>query len=42
LGLGIERDRFFEARGPISAHIEAARKDERIVEGIEVKGGGAP
>jgi len=42
LGLGIERDRFFEARGPISAYIEAARKDERIVEDIEIKGGGAP
>jgi hypothetical protein len=42
LGLGIERDRFFEARGPISAYIEAARKGERIVEDIEVKEGGAP
>ena len=42
LGLGIERDRFFEARGPISAYIEAARKDDRIVEDIEVKKGGAP
>ena len=34
LGLGIERDRYFEARGPISAYITAASKAERIVEDI--------
>jgi hypothetical protein len=34
LGLGIERDRYFEARGPISAYIAAAYKAERIVEDI--------
>jgi hypothetical protein len=34
LGLGIERDRYFEARGPISAYIAAANKAERIVEDI--------
>jgi hypothetical protein len=34
LGLGIERDRFFVARGPISAYIDAANKAERIVEDI--------
>jgi hypothetical protein len=43
LGLRIERDLYFEARGPISAYIEAARKAERIVEDIDlldaVKGG---
>jgi hypothetical protein len=34
LGLGIERDFYFEARGPISAYIAAANKAERIVEDI--------
>jgi hypothetical protein len=34
LGLGIERDLYFEARGPISAYISAANKAERIVEDI--------
>jgi Protein of unknown function (DUF2958) len=44
-GLGIERDRHFTARGPISAYIRAADKAERIVENIKVKDdvkGGAP
>jgi hypothetical protein len=43
LGLGIERDLYFKARGPISTYIEAASKAGRIVENIEaqddVKGG---
>jgi hypothetical protein len=43
LGLGIELDVYFKARGPISAYIEAASKADRIVENIEaqdvVKGG---
>ena len=34
LGLGIERDRFFVARGPISAYITAANEAGRIVENI--------
>jgi Protein of unknown function (DUF2958) len=34
LGLGIERDFYFEARGPISAYIAAANKAERITEDI--------
>jgi hypothetical protein len=34
LGFGIERDRYFEARGPISAYIDAANEAERIVEDI--------
>jgi Protein of unknown function (DUF2958) len=34
LGLGIERDLYFEARGPMSAYIAAATKAERIVEDI--------
>lgn len=34
LGLGIERDRYFEAHGPISAYIAAAGKAERIIEDI--------
>jgi hypothetical protein len=34
LGLGIERDFYFEARGPISAYIAAATKAERITEDI--------
>jgi len=34
-GLGIERDPYFEARGPISAYIEAAKKAGCIVETIE-------
>jgi Protein of unknown function (DUF2958) len=45
LGLGIERDLHFKARGPISAYIEAARKADRIVEDIDVSNavnGGAP
>ena len=45
LGLGIERDLYFKARGPISAYIEAANKADRIVENIEVQDdvkGGAP
>jgi hypothetical protein len=45
LGLGIERDLHFEARGPISAYIEAARKAGGIVETIgapeDMKGGAA-
>jgi hypothetical protein len=32
LGLGIERDLHFKARGPISAYINAASKASRIVE----------
>ena len=43
LGLGSERDLYFQARGPISTYIEAASKADRIVENIEaqddVKGG---
>jgi hypothetical protein len=41
LGLGIERDLYFEARAPISAYIDAAAKADRIVENIDtaVKGG---
>ena len=45
LGLGIERDLYFKARGPISAYIDAAAKADRIVENIEVQDdvkGGAP
>jgi hypothetical protein len=45
LGLGIERDLYFKARGPISAYIEAASKADRIVENIEAQDGvkgGAP
>jgi hypothetical protein len=45
LGLGIERDLHFKARGPISVYIEAARKAGCIVETItaqEDKKGGAP
>jgi Protein of unknown function (DUF2958) len=34
LGLGIERDLYFEARGPISAYIAAANEAERIIEDI--------
>src|ERR1700761_3661991 len=34
LGLGIERDLWFTAKGPISAYIVAADKAERIVEDI--------
>jgi DUF2958 family protein len=36
LGLGIERDLYFEARGPISAYIAAANEAERIIEDIDV------
>ena len=32
LGLGIERDLYFKARGPISVYAEAARAARRIVE----------
>jgi hypothetical protein len=41
LGLGIERDLYFEPRGQISAYIDAAAKADRIVENIDaaVKGG---
>jgi hypothetical protein len=45
LGLGIERDLHFEARGPISAYIAAATKAGGIVETIDVQEGvkgGAP
>jgi hypothetical protein len=45
LGLGIVRDLYFTARGPISAYIEAANKADRIVENIDVQDdvkGGAP
>ena len=45
LGLGIERDLHFEARGPISAYIDAAAKAGGIVERLDtqegVKGGDA-
>src|ERR1700727_1512216 len=34
-GLGIERDLHFEARGPISAYIEAPKQAGRIVEPID-------
>jgi hypothetical protein len=34
LGLGIERDRYFTARGPISAYIAAANKEGRIVDSL--------
>jgi hypothetical protein len=34
LGLGIERDRSFEARGPISAYVKAANEAGHIVENI--------
>ncbi len=36
-GLGIERDLHFEARGPISAYITAARKAGCIVETINAQ-----
>jgi hypothetical protein len=45
LGLGIERDLYFKARGPISAYIDAASKAERIVEITDTQkgvNGGAP
>ncbi|MGW1425738.1 DUF2958 domain-containing protein [Bradyrhizobium manausense] len=35
LGLGIERDLHFKARGPISRYIDAANKADRIVEDID-------
>ena len=42
-GLGIERDLYFRAQGPISAYIEAARKVGYIVETIgSGNRGGAP
>ena len=34
-GLCIERDKFFEAKGPISAYIAAARAAGRITEDVE-------
>lgn len=34
MGLGIERDRYFTARGPISAYIAAANEAKHIVENI--------
>ena len=33
-GLGIERDRFFDAKAPISRYIEAANEAGRIVEAV--------
>jgi hypothetical protein len=45
LGLGIERDLYFEACGPISAYIAAATKAGCIVESIDAQEGvkgGAP
>lgn len=36
LGLRIERDLYFKARGPISAYIDAADKAGRIVESIDM------
>jgi len=44
LGLGIERDRHFTARAPISVYIRAAYKAGRIVENVEIESvkGGAP
>jgi hypothetical protein len=42
LGIGIERDLFFEARAPISAYIRAASKAGIIVENVTPDEGGAP
>jgi hypothetical protein len=45
LGLGIERDLHFKARGPISTYIDAATKAGRIVDTIDMLDGlkeGAP
>jgi hypothetical protein len=45
LGLGIERDLYFEARGPISSYTAAANKAGGIVETIDAQEGvkgGAP
>jgi hypothetical protein len=45
LGLGIERDLYFEARGPVSVYIKAASKAGIIVENIDMQDdgkGGAP
>jgi hypothetical protein len=45
LGLGIERDLYFEARRLISAYIKAAGKADRIVENVDVQDvvkGGTP
>jgi hypothetical protein len=39
LGLGVERDLYFEARGPISAYIKAASKAGIIVENIDAQDG---
>jgi hypothetical protein len=33
-GLGVERDRFFKAKAPISRYIEAARRAGQIVENL--------
>ena len=33
-GLGIERDRFFKAKAPISRYIEVARSAGQIVENL--------
>jgi hypothetical protein len=45
LGLGVERDLHFKAEGPISAYIEAAQFEDRIVEWLAgfdfAKGGDA-
>jgi hypothetical protein len=42
LGIGIERDRHFEARAPISVYITAASKAGIIVENVTSDEGGAP
>lgn len=43
LGLGIERDFYFEACAPISVYIDAARAARRIVEDVSAfTKGGAP
>jgi hypothetical protein len=42
LGLGIERDLYFEARGPISVYIKAASAAGIIVEDVRQDEGGAP
>jgi len=39
LGLGIERDIHFKARGAISAYIKAANKADRIIGDIGSNGG---
>ena len=45
LGLGIERDLYFEAEGPISVYVKAAQFEGRITDwlaGFAAKNGGAP